>query len=52
VSLLVDADEFDGREVPAVPVADTFGTGRELFAAFREAVGPADRGAAVALSTH
>ncbi len=51
VSLLVDADEFDGRPVPETSSADTFGTGRELFAAFREAVGPADRGAAVALPT-
>ncbi|TCK22902.1 phosphogluconate dehydratase [Pseudonocardia endophytica] len=51
VSLLVDADEFDGRPVPSAPSTATAGTGRELFAAFRDAVGPADRGAAVALPT-
>jgi phosphogluconate dehydratase len=52
VSLLVDADEFDGRPAPPAPAGTTSGTGRELFAAFRDAVGPADRGAAVALPTH
>ena len=51
LSVLVDADEFDAREpaVPTGPSGPTTGTGRELFAAFRAAVGPADRGAAVAL---
>ncbi|MBP2368085.1 phosphogluconate dehydratase [Pseudonocardia parietis] len=51
LSLLVDADEFDAREpaLPAGPSGPTFGTGRELFAAFRAAVGPADRGASVTL---
>ncbi|ALL77083.1 phosphogluconate dehydratase [Pseudonocardia sp. EC080610-09] len=51
LSLLVDADEFDARE-PArrdEPSGPTFGTGRELFAAFRAVVGPADEGATVAL---
>ncbi|MFP5021744.1 phosphogluconate dehydratase [Pseudonocardia phyllosphaerae] len=51
LSLLVDADEFAAREpaVPAGPSGPTYGTGRELFAAFRNAVGPADEGASVAL---
>ncbi|MET0189785.1 MAG: phosphogluconate dehydratase [Pseudonocardia sediminis] len=49
LSLLVDADEFDSRDVSIPPVTETFGTGRELFAAFRDAVGPAERGASVAL---
>lgn len=51
LSLLVDADEFDAREParPAVPSGPTTGTGRELFAAFRAAVGPADTGATVVL---
>lgn len=51
LSLLVDADEFDAREParPAGPSGPTTGTGRELFAAFRAAVGPADTGATVAL---
>ena len=54
LSLLVDPDELAARESDApagrtgAPGA-TVGTGRELFAAFRAAVGPADRGAAVAL---
>ena len=51
VTLLVDADEFDGRPAASPPPSGTFGTGRELFSAFRDAVGPADRGAAVALPT-
>ncbi len=51
LSLLVDADEFDAREParPAGPSGPTTGTGRELFAAFRAAVGPADTGATVVL---
>ncbi|MEJ8280068.1 phosphogluconate dehydratase [Pseudonocardia spirodelae] len=51
LSLLVDADEFDAREHagPTGPSGGTTGTGRELFAAFRAAVGPADTGATVAL---
>ncbi|WP_224387972.1 phosphogluconate dehydratase [Pseudonocardia sp. ICBG1293] len=51
LSLLVDADEFDAREPvrPAGASGPTTGTGRELFAAFRAAVGPADTGATVAL---
>ncbi|MBC3192384.1 phosphogluconate dehydratase [Pseudonocardia sp. C8] len=50
LSVLVDADELDAREpaVPDTPSGPTFGTGRELFTAFRAAVGPADRGATVA----
>lgn len=51
LSLLVDADEFDAREParPTRPSGPTTGTGRELFGAFRAAVGPADAGATVAL---
>ncbi|MDN5916608.1 MAG: phosphogluconate dehydratase [Pseudonocardia sp.] len=49
LALLVDADEFDSRDGYLPPVAETFGTGRELFAAFRDAVGSAERGASVAL---
>ena len=51
LTLLVDADEFDAREParPARPSGPTTGTGRELFAAFRAVVGPADTGATVAL---
>lgn len=51
LSLLVDADEFDAREParPAGPSGPTTGTGRELFASFRAAVGPADTGATVVL---
>ncbi|MDT0303777.1 phosphogluconate dehydratase [Streptomonospora wellingtoniae] len=41
------ADDLDERPA-AEPTADSAaGTGRELFAAFRRAVGPAERGAAV-----
>ncbi|ANY09251.1 phosphogluconate dehydratase [Pseudonocardia sp. HH130630-07] len=49
LSVLVDADEFDAREPVrrGGPSGPTFGAGRELFAAFRAVVGPADEGAAV-----
>ncbi|MFP5071355.1 phosphogluconate dehydratase [Pseudonocardia nantongensis] len=49
---LIDAGGFDARDpvAPAGGPGPTSGTGRELFAAFRAAVGPADRGASVALS--
>jgi phosphogluconate dehydratase len=44
---LVDPEEWEGR-TPALPShQDTSGTGRELFAAFRHAVGRADQGAHV-----
>ncbi|MEI2385694.1 phosphogluconate dehydratase [Breoghania sp. JC706] len=48
LEVLVDAAEFAARE-PARPdlSANRHGIGRELFAAFREAVGTADTGAAV-----
>ncbi|SEG10436.1 6-phosphogluconate dehydratase [Thermomonospora echinospora] len=49
LEVLVPAEEFAARE-PAggAPGADEqTGTGRELFAAFRRAVGPAEQGAAV-----
>jgi phosphogluconate dehydratase len=47
LDVLVDAEEWDGR-TPALPShQDTSGTGRELFAAFRHAVGRADQGAHV-----
>ncbi|MEQ3549349.1 phosphogluconate dehydratase [Pseudonocardia nematodicida] len=49
LTVLVDDGEFDAREPAAGPSGATEGTGRELFAAFRDAVGPADRGAAVVL---
>ncbi|GIH68448.1 phosphogluconate dehydratase [Sphaerimonospora thailandensis] len=57
-TLTVLAD-LSGRTLPGAPLADTTlagaplsderwqGTGRELFAVFRHAVGPADRGAGV-----
>jgi phosphogluconate dehydratase len=48
LEVLVDAAEFDARE-PARPdlSANQAGIGRELFGAFRAAVGPAETGAAV-----
>ncbi|WP_319772339.1 phosphogluconate dehydratase [Breoghania sp.] len=48
LEVLVDAAQFAARE-PARPdlSANAHGIGRELFAAFREAVGPAESGAAV-----
>ncbi|MGH3648511.1 MAG: phosphogluconate dehydratase [Micromonosporaceae bacterium] len=46
VEAVVDPEEFAAR--PAVAADNTaVGTGRELFAAFRDTVGPADRGASV-----
>ena len=46
LELLVDAAEFAARE-PARHAQPQHGLGRELFAAFRRTVGPADTGAAV-----
>ncbi|SDQ07372.1 phosphogluconate dehydratase [Actinopolyspora saharensis] len=47
LEVLVPDDELGSRE-PAAPAAtQQFGTGRELFATFRQAVGRADRGASV-----
>ncbi|MGI5208337.1 phosphogluconate dehydratase [Spirillospora sp. CA-108201] len=47
LEVLVPAEEFDAREPAAGPPEQTYGTGRELFQAFRHAVGPAERGAGV-----
>jgi len=47
LTLQVDADELAHREPTGAPVADTYGTGRELFAAFRASVGAADVGASI-----
>ncbi len=43
----VDAAEFAARPIIIREVAPVFGAGRELFAAFRATVGPADLGATV-----
>lgn len=48
VEVLVDADEFAARKPAIADLSDNeFGMGRELFAPFRRAVGPADEGASV-----
>ncbi|NDU71974.1 phosphogluconate dehydratase [Actinomadura sp. DSM 109109] len=47
LEVLVPAGEFAAREPAQGPPEQTFGTGRELFQAFRRAVGPAERGAGV-----
>ncbi|MGH3951131.1 MAG: phosphogluconate dehydratase, partial [Pseudonocardiaceae bacterium] len=47
VEVFVDADELAARPVDDAVTSSATGTGRELFAAFRSAVGPADRGATV-----
>jgi phosphogluconate dehydratase len=48
LELLVDAAELDGRAVAAPDLsASHSGMGRELFAAFRGAVNPADTGAGI-----
>ncbi|MER7544896.1 phosphogluconate dehydratase [Spirillospora sp. NPDC127506] len=47
LEVLVPDEEFAAREpAPGAP-EQTYGTGRELFQAFRNAVGPAERGAGV-----
>ncbi|HEU02687.1 MAG TPA: phosphogluconate dehydratase, partial [Aurantimonas coralicida] len=48
LEILVDAAEFNARE-PAKPdlSGNEYGLGRELFGAFRAAVGTADHGASV-----
>jgi len=46
LQVLVPEEELAARE-PAAASGEQVGTGRELFAAFRRAVGPAERGAAV-----
>ncbi|GAA3053402.1 phosphogluconate dehydratase [Actinokineospora globicatena] len=47
VDVLVDADVLAARTPADEPAAPWTGTGRELFAALRHAVGPADHGASV-----
>ena len=49
LEVLVPAPELDARERTGAPPDDAAwaGTGRELFAAFRRAVGPAELGASV-----
>ncbi|GAA4242232.1 phosphogluconate dehydratase [Actinomadura meridiana] len=47
LEVLVPDEEFAAREPAADPPDETWGTGRELFRAFRHAVGPAERGAGV-----
>ncbi len=47
LDVLVDAAEWAGREAAPPSHQDTHGTGRELFAAMRLAVGRADEGAHV-----
>jgi phosphogluconate dehydratase len=46
LDILVDPAELAAR-TPTTFIPDALGTGRELFASFRTAVGPADRGASV-----
>ncbi|WP_199486876.1 phosphogluconate dehydratase [Actinomadura logoneensis] len=47
LEVLVPDAEFAAREPAAPPSDPVHGTGRELFGAFRRAVGPAERGAGV-----
>ncbi|MFC7344063.1 phosphogluconate dehydratase [Saccharopolyspora griseoalba] len=47
LEVLVPDDELEAREPAAGADPAPFGTGRELFAAFRSSVGRADRGASV-----
>ncbi|TMR06365.1 phosphogluconate dehydratase [Actinomadura soli] len=47
LEVLVPDDEFEAREPAAGPPDETWGTGRELFGAFRAAVRPAEQGAGV-----
>lgn len=47
LEVLVPEEEFAAREPAAAASGQTYGTGRELFQAFRNAVGPAERGAGV-----
>ncbi|GLZ04590.1 phosphogluconate dehydratase [Actinomadura sp. NBRC 104412] len=50
LEVLVPDEEFAAREPAPPPAGGHDGTGRELFGAFRQAVGAAERGAAVVLS--
>ncbi|RKS68854.1 6-phosphogluconate dehydratase [Actinomadura pelletieri DSM 43383] len=47
LEVLVPDEEFAAREPALAAPGDVYGTGRELFHAFRRAVGPAERGAGV-----
>jgi phosphogluconate dehydratase len=47
LDVAVDAATFDARPAMTRRTGPTYGTGRELFAAFRASVGPADQGASV-----
>ena len=48
LAVLVDADAFSARPVAEPDLSQNeFGLGRELFAAFRNAVSPADQGASI-----
>lgn len=52
VDVLVEAAEFAAREAATTPTTGTqYGTGRELFSVFRQAVGRADQGASVFTGT-
>ncbi len=47
LDLHVSEFDLESREPAAADDSRVFGTGRELFASFRDAVGPADQGASV-----
>ena len=48
LEVLVDATEFAARSLAIADLsANNWGTGRELFAAFRKLAGPADQGASI-----
>ncbi len=47
LAVAVDAAEFAARRPAPPPAGEIFGAGRELFAALRAHVGPADQGATV-----
>jgi phosphogluconate dehydratase len=48
LEVLVDAAEFEARPLASADLAkNNWGTGRELFSAFRKLAGPADQGASI-----
>jgi phosphogluconate dehydratase len=48
LEVLVDAAEFNARPLAVADLSgNSWGTGRELFAAFRKLAGPADQGASI-----
>jgi phosphogluconate dehydratase len=47
LEVALDADELAARPAASPPRAGQWGTGRELFAPFRQLVSPADRGASI-----